>query len=72
MNCKDTEQFIHGYLDGELDLVRSLEVEQHLNECPQCAHSHRTQQSLRASLASGALYFEAPKGLEKRTRSALQ
>jgi anti-sigma factor RsiW len=72
MNCKDTEQIIHGYLDGELDLVRSLEVEQHLKDCPVCAQSHREKQSLRTALAGGSLYFNAPKGLETRVRSLLR
>jgi anti-sigma factor RsiW len=71
MNCKETEQIIQAYLDGELDLVRSLEVEQHLKECPVCAQAHREKQSLRTALAGGSLYFNAPKGLETRVRSLL-
>lgn len=72
MNCKDTEEVIHGYLDGELDLVRSLAVEQHLKDCPVCAAAHRERQSLRTAIARSSLYFEAPKRLEKRVRSALR
>jgi anti-sigma factor RsiW len=30
---------MHGYLDSELDLVGDLEVERHIEECPQCAGS---------------------------------
>jgi len=63
---------IHGYLDGELDLVRSLAVEQHLKDCPVCAQAHREQQALRAAVAGGSLYFNVPKGLEKRVRSAVR
>jgi len=32
---------LHGYLDGELDLVRSLEIEEHLKTCPDCAQELR-------------------------------
>ncbi len=33
MACSDVKELIHGYLDGELDLSRSLEIEHHLKEC---------------------------------------
>ena len=36
MNCQEITELLHGYLDQELDLVRSLEAEQHLKECPAC------------------------------------
>jgi anti-sigma factor RsiW len=72
MNCKDTNEIIHGYLDGELDVVRSLEIEQHLKDCPACGRAYRELQSLRTAVARGSLYFSAPGGLEKRVRSAVR
>jgi len=72
MNCKDLEEVIHGYLDGELDLVRSLAIEEHLKNCPACARLHRERQSLRTAMAGGSLYFNAPKTLERRVRSAVR
>jgi anti-sigma factor RsiW len=72
MNCNETKDLIHGYLDGEVDLVRSMAIEQHLKDCPACAAAHREQQSVRTAIARSSLYFKAPKGLEKRVRSALR
>jgi anti-sigma factor RsiW len=72
MNCNETQEVIHGYLDDELDLVHNLAVEQHLKECAACAQSLQREQSLRKAMASRPLYFEAPKGLEKRVRSAVR
>jgi anti-sigma factor RsiW len=72
MNCKETQAIIHGYLDGELDVVHNLAVEQHLEECAACARSLQGQQSLRKVMSGGSLYFEAPQGLEKRLRSAVR
>ena len=40
---------MHGYLDEELDLVRSLEVEEHLRECSACAEALSRQQALRTA-----------------------
>jgi anti-sigma factor RsiW len=72
MNCKETQEVIHAYLDGELDLVHNLAVEQHLKDCPACARSYRGQQCLRTVMAGRSLYLEAPKSLAKRVRSAVR
>ena len=72
MNCQDTQTLIHGYMDGELDLVRSMEFERHLQECPACEQLHKNQQSLRSAVRNGAPYFRSPAGLEKRIHSALR
>jgi len=38
MSCELTQRFVPGYLDGELDLVRTIEMETHLKSlrglCP--------------------------------------
>ena len=72
MSCNEIEEVLPGYLDGELDLVRSMAIEQHLKECPACARAHREGQSLRTAMAGKSLYFDAPKGLERRVRSAVR
>ena len=72
MTCKETQEAIHGYLDGELDPVHNLAVEQHLQECAACARRYQGQQSLRKVMAGRSLYFEPPKGLEQRVRSAVR
>jgi anti-sigma factor RsiW len=59
-------------VDGELDLVRSLEIERHLGECPGCARLHQAQLALRTALQSSALSFRAPPGLRQRVRAALR
>jgi anti-sigma factor RsiW len=62
---------LHAYLDTELDLVRSLELEEHLKSCPDCAQELWTQQTLRQGLRNANLYHRAPAGLEARIRAAL-
>ena len=37
MSCKEVQRFIDAYEDGELDLVTSVQVEDHLRECPTCS-----------------------------------
>lgn len=67
MNCDDTRRLIHAYLDGELDLVRTMEIEAHLRECPACAREHATYAALSSAIkAHGSLYYPLPAGLPQR------
>ena len=72
MSCQTTQQSIHAYVDGELDLARSLEVEQHMQECEVCASAYRNQTALRSAFKNSSLYYSAPEKLEKRIRSSLR
>src|SRR5215472_572186 len=62
---------MHGYLDGELDLVRSLEIEEHLKTCPDCAQELWNQQALRKAFRSANLYERAPGGMAEHVRGAI-
>jgi len=72
LSCQKTEESIHGYLDGELDLARSLEVEQHMEQCEVCALAYRNQTALRSAFKDSCLYHSAPARLEERIRSSLR
>jgi anti-sigma factor RsiW len=72
VNCQDTRDLIHPYVDGELDLVRHLEFERHLRECPACARASGQQQALRSAFRAGSLRYEPPAGLRQRIRSSLR
>jgi anti-sigma factor RsiW len=63
---------MHGFIDGELDLMSSIEIEEHLEDCPSCSRSHQNQQALRSALRDDALYFKAPVGLQKQVRRAVR
>ena len=70
MACADKTLLLHAYVDGELDLVRNLEVEEHLKTCPACAEELSGHRTLRSSLRSGNLYHRAPQELKARIRAA--
>ena len=72
MSCKLTQRFVPGYLDGELDLVRTIEMETHLQSCGDCARELESQQALRAALQRGSLAYAAPEGLRGRIQSSLR
>ena len=69
MICQETQNVIHAYVDGELDLVKTLDVERHIRECRECTTMHENLIALRLSIRDGSLYYRAPVSLERRIRS---
>ena len=72
MSCQENTTLIHGYVDGELDLVHSLRVEDHLRECATCSQKYRNLQALRSAVRGGNLYFKPPEDLATRIHLSLQ
>src|SRR5438105_5908746 len=72
MNCRKSKSQLQTYLDGELDLIRNLEQEEHLRECSECSQSYDSLRLLQKSIRSESLRFQPPVDLEKRVRSALR
>lgn len=72
MSCTQPRDLVHAYLDHELDLERSLEVEQHLRACAVCSEAYEEGRRLRARLGEGGLYFAAPADLRQRIREAVR
>jgi anti-sigma factor RsiW len=72
VSCKLTQRFVPGYVDGELDLSRTIEMESHLQVCAECARELERLQALRAALQRGSLAYAAPEGLRERIQSSLR
>ena len=71
MACEGDGRLLQGYFDGELDLVRTVEFEEHLKTCLDCAGELREQQIMRQTLRSSNLYERAPESLQTRIRAEL-
>jgi anti-sigma factor RsiW len=71
MICKETQTFMDGYLDGELDLVRAIELERHLHECAECARLHKDRQVVREAMGAISLRYRAPEALRRNVHAAL-
>jgi anti-sigma factor RsiW len=69
--CEEARPLVHAYVDGELGLAKSLEVEAHLKGCVACAREQSNALALRAAFSSGTFYHEAPAPLEPRVRAAV-
>jgi len=68
MNCHEIHPLLHAYVDSELDLMPSLEVDRHLKSCAACAAMKRSLESLRATLRNNDLAYRAPQSLRARIR----
>jgi len=71
MNCEKNHELIGPYVDGELDLSASLDVEQHLEHCTACQQAHRKLRSLRSAISTSAPYYKAPAAFMEQIRSQL-
>ncbi|HMF14305.1 MAG TPA: anti-sigma factor [Gemmataceae bacterium] len=70
MTCTAARNLMHAFLDGELDLVRRLEIEHHLQDCNSCAEIHESHLNLRTSFRSDELYHCAPAQLRERVAAS--
>jgi anti-sigma factor RsiW len=72
VSCQEVQDLLDGYMDGELDLVRTLDIERHLQDCSICARVHAQQVALRSAIRGSALHFTPPAPLERRIRAAVR
>jgi len=71
MNCHEIHPLLHAYVDSELDLMPSIEVDRHLKNCASCAAMKRSLESLRANLRNADLAYRAPESLHTRIRESV-
>jgi anti-sigma factor RsiW len=72
VSCQMTQRYVPGYLDGELDLVRTIEMEAHLKACPVCTQELDNLKALRVALQRSSLAYAAPAALRERIQSSLR
>jgi len=72
LNCQKVPELIHSYVDHELDVVQTSEIERHLEQCEECDLAYRSQIALRSSLQDPSFYYRAPADLKSRITSSLR
>ena len=72
MNCKQAIDLMDGYLDGELDPITSLAIEQHLRDCRNCDQRYTANRTLIRAISSAIPYHKAPIELRERIQSSLR
>ncbi len=72
MNCDESRPLLDAYLDGELDLVHSLAIEQHVESCPACRRARKQHEALRVAIREALPRVHAAPEFEARIRGALR
>ncbi len=72
MNCEQARTLLTAYIDAELDLVHSLDIEKHIEACPECRRAVENQRTLRAAIQQASLYYEPSATLDSRIQNALR
>ena len=71
MNCREALDLVHAHIDGELDLLKSLEIEQHLAGCAACKVQYDSLRESAAAVRALASYHGAPPALHTCVAAAL-
>ena len=72
MNCQQVQKLIHAHHDGELDVANTLQVDEHLADCPSCFNAARQLSALTGALRSPELRFSAPASLRSSISAAVE
>jgi anti-sigma factor RsiW len=72
MSSHTQRNLLHAYIDDELDLVRSMELEDHLAECSDCAQQVESFRALRSAVAVSELRYKAPDEFRSRLIQELE
>ena len=54
MSCEEARPWIHPYVDGELDLVRTVQIQGHLDTCSARAQARDQIEAVRAAVSNAA------------------
>jgi len=71
MNCSDVRSLVHASLDGELDVMSQVEIDDHVRQCQACQGIYDSQRTLQSALKADGLYFTTPARLERQVRAAV-
>ncbi|HTF70067.1 MAG TPA: anti-sigma factor [Edaphobacter sp.] len=72
MSCQEIRVSLDAYIDGELDVTTTLQLESHLSECDSCRRIYERYRQLHDSVRNEIRYFAAPKRLEDRIRGSVR
>lgn len=71
MTCPDFARYLQAYCDGELDVSKMLEVEEHLQGCPSCSAAVEAEEAFRKELRRTVAQEPVPPHIAERLRSAV-
>jgi anti-sigma factor RsiW len=71
MNCEDILTLLDAYFDNELDLAKTVAIEEHLGTCANCRSQYELRVALRSRLTDPDLCYAAPNDFADQIRKRL-
>jgi anti-sigma factor (TIGR02949 family) len=71
-DCREAEERVHAYVDGELERADALRIDQHLRGCVPCRRLYDRERQMSAAIRQSAERFSAPADLGQRIGAALE
>jgi anti-sigma factor RsiW len=71
MNCEETLALLDAYFDNELDLTKTLAIEEHLRDCVSCRSQYELRVALRQRLKDPDLRYAIPGDFTEQVRKRL-
>jgi len=71
MNCEEILTLLDAYFDNELDLAKTVAIEEQLRTCASCRSQYELRVALRSRLDDPDLRYAAPNGLADQIRKKL-
>ena len=72
MNCKESADLVHAYIDDELDLATARQLHIHLQECESCRNASEAAKAVKTAASNPALNYKAPSDLRQRILASTQ
>jgi len=72
VDCKATQDWLHAYIDGQLDLAQTVEIERHLAGCNACTQARDNHRVLQDSIRAAGLEFRCPDRLRSSIEAAIR
>jgi Putative zinc-finger len=71
MNCEEILTLLDAYFDNELDLAKTVAIEEHLRTCAGCRSQYELRVALRSQLEDPDLRYAAPNDFAEQIRKRL-
>lgn len=71
MKCSAVHRHVDAFVDGELEPARSIDVEQHLGDCPLCRQQVGMQRNVKLQVSTALRQVAAPEALRQRVAASL-
>ena len=71
MNCEEILTLLDAYFDNELDLAKTIAIEEHLRTCASCRSQYELRVALQSRLDDPDLRYAAPNDFAEQIRKRL-